>query len=423
MITKRQTDQADLIDRLRKEADDARACFRTMATQALVFAPAGVAAIFVAMRFEPAAALASLGIMISVMAIQRVAIHKFSTSNRNFGYQLHLERLGAHDPFRLRDIGWEEMCRAWRIVQATVFYATYQTPRAWLFRRYTVWADLWPWYYRLRAAYRTPVGLSGFVSSFITLWPQSWRAWLRTFASGFLARFDQGLIRLREFVIGGGEPPPEIRPFTGDVVDRTRWWMQGDRVTALRWTANCEPASYHAGSYLSRMFGILEKLQWLCWAPILVVLWMGHAPDIRLIEDIGNSSTAQHEAHNAIRAGERDQGDLAAVPSRRLWNLLLISLCVSLVIYGLHHHSVGRRREILENEMLSIHSCAIMWKAVAMAHQRAWCGNRIQYSERLARIACWYAREPRKIRAMIDLPVIPAEWAIQPPNDAEIARL
>lgn len=347
MLIPRNTEQAELVARIRQEADDARGCFRTMATQALIFVPAGVGTIIVAMRFATDAALASLGLLISVMAIQRVAIHKFSTSNRNHGYQLHLERLAVSDSNGLRHIGWEEMCRAWRIVQATVFRATYTTPQRWPFRSFTALADLAWWYYRLRA-------------------------WYRGYAD------DQRR--------GDIQAPPDVE------VELPCWWLQHHRVENVRSKESCEPASYHAGSYLQRMFSILEKLQVLCLLPLVLAV---------TIESGGGSD--------------------ATLVVTVWWYVLL--LASALVLMGLHHDSVSRRRQILEDEMLSIHSCAIMWKAVAMAHQRAWSGtneDRRRYTERLTFVACWLARDVRFIRRFIDLQALPAEWALGPPTDEAV---
>ena len=66
--------------------------------------------------------------------------------------------------------------------------------------------------------------------------------------------------------------------------------------------------------------------------------------------------------------------------------LILIAMMVAIVARDAR---VRRRREILEDELLSIHSCAIVWQAVVICHYFAiHDGIGLQhYTERLARQA------------------------------------
>jgi hypothetical protein len=46
----------------------------------------------------------------------------------------------------------------------------------------------------------------------------------------------------------------------------------------------------------------------------------------------------------------------------------LVSALLMTSIIFLRQKRIKRRRELLENEMLSIHSCGVVWQAVALAH-------------------------------------------------------
>ena len=306
---------------LRAEAADARACFRTLATQAMVFATAGVALILTAMAHVELAALATVGVMVVVMSVERIGIHKFSTANRIYAYELHLERLDPTATINLgKAMGWEEACRAWRIVQAGVFAALYREPWTWI-QPFPFLTDLMPWFYR---------------------------------------RDGKHLPRENE----------------SDLSEY--WWLQAERVRRAR-------GHYHAGSYLSRMFGILEVLEFFCVLPLVL-------PALKHRNDVPPPQSARW---------------LAAIAA------------LSLVAWLLNRLSLRRRREILENEILSIHSSAIMWKAVAMAHVCAWGTTQTQrrkYTERLTNISRWFAHWPEDLRRAIDAPVIDEWMATGEPN-------
>jgi hypothetical protein len=130
-------DQDALISRLRAEANDA-----TNRVTSLVFQAAALGAVtigFVASTGHgtPWAALSAAPVAVVVALVCRIAIFKYTTANRNLGYQLHLERLKAYERFdstvaarveSLRRMGWEEALQAWRIVHATTYAAIYTVP-------------------------------------------------------------------------------------------------------------------------------------------------------------------------------------------------------------------------------------------------------------------------------------------------------
>ncbi|HWC61486.1 MAG TPA: hypothetical protein VHC44_17470, partial [Verrucomicrobiae bacterium] len=69
-----------------------------------------------------------------LLVIVRMANHKYSTINRNLGYELHLNRLkdyaGVGNPDwarKMMDVNWEEAMCAWRFVQPSIFEKIYQS--------------------------------------------------------------------------------------------------------------------------------------------------------------------------------------------------------------------------------------------------------------------------------------------------------
>jgi hypothetical protein len=55
----------------------------------------------------------------------------------------------------------------------------------------------------------------------------------------------------------------------------------------------------------------------------------------------------------------------------QLFNLELFFLVIMLFFINFRAYQLRRRRVILENELLSIHSCAITWHLVVLSHIRA----------------------------------------------------
>ncbi|MBI4718560.1 MAG: hypothetical protein HY763_12195 [Planctomycetes bacterium] len=366
-----------LVESLRREAADARMCLRTLLAQVIAFAVAAISATLIAGERAPDAAFAVVGVLGVVIAVQRIGLHKFSTTNRLWGYQLHLERLRGTPPHPLSLIGWEEACRAWRIVQATVFEAIYTTPRSRLARLPTI-TDLYPGFFVLRQPFRER--LAGY---------DKYRRELRALSLAI----DKIHRTIDEHPHGEvGDNGSRLQRDCSDLESRRQhlegrlietsclWWMPGVR-------AALGGGCYHAGSYLARIFAILGALQLFSLLPLLILFLRQYV-----------------------------EGPLGM----RGW---AAGVCTSLglMVWALNWLSLRRRRKILEEELLSIHSCAIMWKAVALAHSRAWGATvnserRRSYTERLARIACWYARAPLLIREISDLDDLPEEVAERSPG-------
>ncbi len=112
------------------------------------------------------------------------------------------------------------------------------------------------------------------------------------------------------------------------------WFMPGLLATVVN--GKNTRKSYHAGMYLENMISILLIMQYLLLTPIgILIFWK-----------INKS------------------GFFAAIPLLILFTLLFI-------IILLRQIRIHRRRDILENELLSIHSCGIIWHAVIIAHHLA----------------------------------------------------
>jgi hypothetical protein len=253
--------EAALVDHLREEASDVKECFNSFSFQAIAFTAALLSVIAKFQAEEPRVALAALVVVVLLLAVARIGIYKYGTANRNFGYELHLSRTrhlneGPEGGWRhaMREIGWEEAIRAWRVVQATCY--------AELFSK----SKLWPTY--LKRRYRAERGKGG-------LW------------------FEP-----KTLIVG--------------------------------------EAAYYAGSYLQTMLGVLHLLSVLALSPLLAM---------------------------ALQFQYRGQ--------REAYHVSLALLVASFVVVCQQMLWVRSRRRLLEEGFHSIHSSAVMWQAVVLAHYRA----------------------------------------------------
>lgn len=124
----------DLIKMLRDEASHVKDCFTKYSYYGLLFSSAVLSLIVKFQIDYPFVAFISIVIMIFLFSIARIGIYKYGTANRNYGYQLYLERCRLLDDTNSKSwkkymlqIGWEEAMSTWRFVQATVFNHIYET--------------------------------------------------------------------------------------------------------------------------------------------------------------------------------------------------------------------------------------------------------------------------------------------------------
>ena len=98
-------------------------------------------------------------------------------------------------------------------------------------------------------------------------------------------------------------------------------------------------ATYHAGSYLSAMLFLLYVFLVTSWVPLIIV-----------------ARSALYQRDHTLHAYA---GYIASGVG------VFVLVCLVNVWF------IERRRVILESELLSIHSSAIMWEVVVVAHKRA----------------------------------------------------
>ncbi len=249
--------ETELIKLLREEASQVKGCFTQYSFQALAFSTVTLSLIVNYQRENPIVAVASVLIIVLVLSVARIGTHKYATANRNYGYQLHLERTArlsasAADGWSgsMRRLGWEEAMRAWRVVQATTFENLYT------------------------------VGY--------------WR-------TNTLCRKHHS-IRYKWF-----EPESLLENGAGS----------------------------HSGTYLGNMLTVLHMVAWFGLVPLFFLCWQ-------------------------VRVG----GVLQLGGSITIFVLMFVAVVFRIL-------KTTARRRILEEGLLSIHSCAVMWQAVAVAHYRA----------------------------------------------------
>jgi hypothetical protein len=115
-----------LIAQLQSEVRDVKACFTEFSFQSSALATVAAGFMLSQLKDGYIVVLAAVPTIFVLMVVCRVAIFKYTTANRNLGYELHLDRLAAYERIgdenvservaRVKQIGWEEALRAWRVV-------------------------------------------------------------------------------------------------------------------------------------------------------------------------------------------------------------------------------------------------------------------------------------------------------------------
>ncbi len=86
-------DTKDLVAMLRSEAAEVKDCFTRYSFAAMTFASASLAATIAAHGKFDWAEYVPLATLPLLMAVCRIGIHKYTTANRHYGYELHLSRI------------------------------------------------------------------------------------------------------------------------------------------------------------------------------------------------------------------------------------------------------------------------------------------------------------------------------------------
>jgi hypothetical protein len=138
----RDNEQERFITHLRREAYAVRDCYTRYSIQILAVSGALLVAI-AKFQTENAPYIGLMGFfpVILILMVFSMGAHKFGTSNRLLGYELHLQRV-AHYPNRdrchelMQSVGWEEAMRAWRVVAPTLWAKIYR-PSDFFFKRFS----------------------------------------------------------------------------------------------------------------------------------------------------------------------------------------------------------------------------------------------------------------------------------------------
>lgn len=319
-----QREKRQLVFQLRREVKDVKDCFMRFAFQGSALAVV-VAGFILGANERPAVGLAAVPAIIILILICRVGIFKYSTANRNLGYELHLDRLKKYANVlgdertkkrvaTLEDMGWEEALRAWRVVQASIFAKIYRVPQ--------IKADR-------------------------HIWPASVDLGLYTL-KGDALKTDSAA---RKFLFEWGRGPYDDGPYA--------WWNQKKLTELYDRGEGKKIAHFHAGNLLKDMLLALNLMQW---SLFILLCWSGAAW-------VWGTRRQPWFPYNA--------------------SLVIIGLVVFGLFIMFRQLRIKRRRLILEEELCSIHSCAITWTAVAIVHfaaaeetRRPYC----DYTVRLARL-------------------------------------
>jgi hypothetical protein len=306
----------DPVTWVRSEASDVKDCFTQFSFQAMAFSATIVGIIFGTMEKLPLVVLSAIPVVFLLMVVCRIGIHKYTTCNRSYGYQLYLEQSKITN-FKLvnqkihndmKNIGWEESLRAWRIVQPAIFQEIYTTLEN-----------------KKSALFLKDIPLLNLIAS---------------------VRPD--LYRPREQTRRVIQDLEENKTNKQNICLTEYLWFMPYKLTQIpSKTLNSLIPNYHAGTYLRDMIRILTIMQFFLMLPMGVYLYFMY------------SSSLNHVPDNEI------SNQLLSIP------FLLIILATTLTLVICRALQTRRRREILENEFHSIHSCAITWHLVLLVHYRA----------------------------------------------------
>jgi len=334
----KKNEERDLVFQLRREVRDVKDCFDRFAFQGSALAV--VVAGFILANEHRAVGLAAVPAIMILMLICRVGIFKYTTANRNLGYELHLDRLRKYAQLgdaqaknrvaELEDMGWEEAIRAWRVVQPSIFAKVYTVPQIKADRSWIWPTELDPGLYKLK---------------------------------GNASKLDS---KARDFLFEWGKGPYRYGPYA--------WWNQ-KKLTEL-YDGEGMTSHFHTGNFLKDMLFALNLMQWslfalLCWSGI-AWLW-----SLRL------------QPFFLLYAGA-----------------VIMVLLAGALVMGYRQLRMTRRRVILEEELGSIHSCAITWGAVAIVHFAAAEATRFPYCDytvRLARLCNFFDPTMLPILVMRDI--------------------
>lgn len=384
----------ELKDMIRDEANTTKACVTDVAFKTFAICAAALSVIIANVEKTPAVGLAACPILVLCLFVNRITAYKYTTSNRNFAYDMHLDRtltVYASDPYErdLLGLGWEDAMFAWRIVQAKLFHYLYPKVRlcpylniGYYQRKLEKRLAEYPWFDSLLladgkyvpvppaqplqeieperpsskdlATGKQPAVTTPKTTPRIELDPESSKEAAGVKAALFLTLFGY-VVALVILMLG--------RAVHWSLASKTCLWLYKTSAlgfmniglfmfllcTALLQRANYS-VSFHPGTYLRHIHTALNTLGALC---IIILNW-----SFWRMTSLDNQHNTETYALFLATGG---------------CTLLFISRV----------NSIARRRRILECGLLSIQSSAILWRAVTIAYVRAlevikWQDNRLR---------------------------------------------
>jgi hypothetical protein len=332
-------DKAGLIKYLREEAYAVRDCFTRYSVQVMAVSGGLLVAIAKFQTEEPHIGLLSFFPVVLILLVLQMGIHKYATSNRLLGYELHLQRT-AHYLSRdncheiIESVGWEEAMRAWRVVQPTLWQTIYQ-----------------------------PV-VHEAKFSFLPQWPIRLYPLLDTLTAKVLKRLAAFIVDREQFdrwyyVIAIRK---DIERSIDEQLNKNDaeqgkdgyvgyWFDQARAFSRLKDREKLE-LSYNPGGYLGTMMFLFMLVIATCFFLLYVSLAQAWA----------EFATIVHQQEPALIS----KIGIAALNSLATVFVLGGSFAVAAAL-----KNINSRIRTLESGLLSIHSCAILWEAIVLAHLRS----------------------------------------------------
>jgi hypothetical protein len=337
---------SEIIKGRHEEASEVKHCFTDFAFKGLLISAAFFGAII---KFYPTVEACTPyilmwlfcgAVILVMMRIVEIGIHKYSTANRNYGYVLHLARTydyekhtSAETEKKNRGVGWEAAMFAWRVLQPILSDEIYKQSTR-LERSFFAFGPI------ERKKYRH----------------QSYRWWN-----------TNALMNYKE---------------------------SGNQLTEKGF-------SFHPGSYLQKAQRLIHVL---C-GVIFVIFAFSYIKETQCMYN-ATSSMAEKLAslsgfETVLQWTKTNLPDLRSTPEKIItmqnWKFLLSYFLLLICLFFLLLREAMRqraRRIILEEGLLSIQSCAVVWRLVIFSHLKALEQGEIEnkgykgYTRRLVDCAC-----------------------------------
>jgi hypothetical protein len=320
-----------LIKYLRDEAYAVRDCFTRYSVQVMSVSGGLLVAIAKFQTDNPYVGLLSIFPVILILLVLQMGVHKYATSNRLLGYELHLQRTSHyitrdHCHKIIQNAGWEVAMRAWRVVQPTLWETIYEP------RKSEVKSGVSPAFLgHIYAAIEAFIAKS--LGNLFSYFADAKRFNLWYYPIFIKCQIEKSIIL-----------DQDSNEYVGYWFDQARAFdrlSKGETKLTIR---------YNPGGYLATML-------FLFILPILICFGLQYLALAQMW--IGNHSAS------AVQTQE------FSIWVSILNVLATIFVITSSVAGAASLKNINSRIKILESGLLSIHSCAILWEAVVLAHVRA----------------------------------------------------